>query len=62
MGKLHLLSLETCVKSWELRPLFDLRRQYEFPLWMEVWELILTASSWSKLTRTLFENTASCDF
>lgn len=62
MGRLHLLCLEACVKSWEPRPLFDLRRRYEFPLWLEVWELILTASPWSKLRSTLFENTASCDF
>ena len=62
MGRLHLLCLEACVKSWEPRPLFDLRRRYEFPPWLEVWELILTASPWSKLRRTLFENTASCDF
>ena len=62
MKRLHLLCLETRVKSWGLRSLFDLKRQYEFPLWMEVWELILTVSPWSKLRRTLFENTASCDF
>lgn len=62
MGRLHLLCFEACVKSWEPRPLFDLRRRYEFPLWLDVWELILTASPWSKLRRTLFENTASCDF
>ena len=62
MKRLHLLCLETRVKIWGLRPLFDLKRQYEFPLWMEVWELILTVSPWSKLRRTLFENTASCDF
>ena len=62
MKRLHLLCLETRVKSWGLRPLFDLKRQYEFPLRMAVWELILTVSPWSKLRRTLFENTASCDF